>query len=1259
MDKNEELITNISYVNKDFQTIYEELLDTVANLTNKWSPSTSNESDPGVVLIKENAITADKNNYNIDKNILEAFPISVTQPANAMQLFSDLGYAMKWYQSATCTVSFRYTGGLTFSDTKTYSITIPKFSLITNEDEDITYTTIKDVTITEKNKLFSNTDSGTPYNAVEGVVQDFVINGSNVITLNNLDSDYRLYFNDKAIAENGIFIGRLDLDGKPDWSLIGTDDPEEWRRVDNLESYPLKSRVYSFGIVPNSNTCYIQFPQDIANLINNGICIRYITSRGTNGNISLYTLTKFASQPDIKLLTNETGEDTDINTILEKLQMSNVTAAINGADPESIESAYNGYKRVRGTFNTLVTKRDYENSIYNLTDIYGKNIISNIAVSDRTDDINYSDNVVTVSQDGKTEKVLKIEGSPAKMNAFNIGLYALNPANTVDSYKGYNLSYAPFTDQSVIENAIEEIKSIQHDYIDNLTNDLTTNIPTNNTETGNFKTGLLYLFKNFCNITGTVRTYNKVDKEEQKKIKENIVLALYKKFNPHTINFGEELDFEVITETIKNADTRIRSVSLEEPKYELRALLQGDYLSTDGTLDTSKEIKISVDPSELSGCVDGIKLLARLVNNGCVQLYNFDTNFPYDFGQMDGKQYPPQDSTDTIKYLSTNLIVDDAILGSGYTIRKNENIILYKPSLVDKIEYSNFLYFKWEGSNDIQKDETHVLLEGEKLTIYNSDFMSTPPTPVAVIGKDEIIRPNFLMKKYVEGTTTLNDRFLTTGRTITKCEVNSYTFDETTVPCMWVTNRISKTDGKDYYVLFEAGNGTSDTDQEIMLGTNEFFIYTNADRNQLVILASGTTIKRHGEVGQIANSVMCPVAKVASAEEINNSKVFSALDEKYEWYNYNTTALGTLSTIENELITLGSGTTITGTVSNDADSQTPRPITNISYTSGGTTTVVPAVSSSIGWSILTKLNLDISPNKYQEIEDSNQIVMVHYDFADDPYSQGTNITNFASYPGYLYASNYVYVSGGPYINVSVLGMSDSEIETLKLYTFLKDNSDATIYDTKYNRSLEYNGCMKVTKDISTPDNPGTPTKWTAQYNFSFIENNTYLFNVFNNNNTTITVSVVKIEPGTPPTVTTIVTQQIIAGENALITAPIPVGIQGVNAVTIETTSWATDGYVLVGALRVFDTNTPYSEQITNVLGDSDTSQSDSKYNYFNSCIDSDYDRTYIVPQDDLIKSDTPILDATSFFDENNMFNKYTIAQLGDLSKIDIADSSKR
>ena len=45
-------ISPISYTNKDFRAIYEELLNLINDLTDRWDPKSTNESDPGLVLVK-------------------------------------------------------------------------------------------------------------------------------------------------------------------------------------------------------------------------------------------------------------------------------------------------------------------------------------------------------------------------------------------------------------------------------------------------------------------------------------------------------------------------------------------------------------------------------------------------------------------------------------------------------------------------------------------------------------------------------------------------------------------------------------------------------------------------------------------------------------------------------------------------------------------------------------------------------------------------------------------------------------------------------------------------------------------------------------------------------------------------------------------------------------------------------------------------------------------------------------------------------
>ena len=51
------------------------------------------------------------------------------------------------------------------------------------------------------------TQQGIP--VIEGPVDSIIINGSDVISIDNLDSDNRLYFNQPMIASNGIFINNV------------------------------------------------------------------------------------------------------------------------------------------------------------------------------------------------------------------------------------------------------------------------------------------------------------------------------------------------------------------------------------------------------------------------------------------------------------------------------------------------------------------------------------------------------------------------------------------------------------------------------------------------------------------------------------------------------------------------------------------------------------------------------------------------------------------------------------------------------------------------------------------------------------------------------------------------------------------------------------------------------------------------------------------------------------------------------------------
>ena len=88
-------INKKSYINKDYQTIYPELVDIVSKLTNAINLRQTNESDPMVVLVKLMAFIADKLNYNIDINTLLSFMPTTTQDSSFRDLADINGYTMQ------------------------------------------------------------------------------------------------------------------------------------------------------------------------------------------------------------------------------------------------------------------------------------------------------------------------------------------------------------------------------------------------------------------------------------------------------------------------------------------------------------------------------------------------------------------------------------------------------------------------------------------------------------------------------------------------------------------------------------------------------------------------------------------------------------------------------------------------------------------------------------------------------------------------------------------------------------------------------------------------------------------------------------------------------------------------------------------------------------------------------------------------------------------------------------------------------------
>lgn len=1139
--------SGISYTNKDFNSIYSEELDMVKELTPKWDPTISNESDPGVVLLKENAIIADKENYQIDKNVLETFPISVSQYGNARQLYDALGYEMGWYRSATTKISYSYKKDLG----ENITIPVKKFTMVTDSTGEYVYTLIDPEEIREKGKVY------TANNAIEGVIVNFEINGYDIVTLNALDADFRLYFNDSMVAENGIFIYNYDASSQ-DTSIA---NGEEWVKVHNLESHDSGQKIFSFGVLPNSNTCFVQFPQDIAELIGNGLIIKYIQSHGEAGNIPSNTIDSFRE---------ELKDSADVIVNSEDITVYNPYSTFDGSDPESLRSAYKNYKKTIGSFDTLVTCRDYENAIYNIVDSSNNPVASNAVVSDRTNDINNSHKVITLTLEGNDKELVvdQTDGKP-NMTAFDLGLYILAPMSNVIDAKRYAKSFTVNDNYPEIEQVINPIEPDEYSYLSLCQHDFIDTTP---------ETPKPFIIKNFYDLKGKLLTYAKVTKEDAKDIKSKVENALYKNFNAREVNFGEPIEYDYLIEVIKGADPRIKSVILDEPSYEAYIMFSNE---KEGTADSANTIILS-DTAQLSSERNAI--LATLIANGNCQLYNFTEDFDFKFGQ---------DVTSSIKNISTiKTLASIELSSTPYIVQANEHIMLTSPSYVPTTTYTYHVEYS-NSSTDIKKGEVKEL--DAPLTL---SWQSGGASNSRTIEAHKYIRSSIDIEPNSTGILGQTD-------TIELMELNQVTFNGSStvkvnnLNCYWLLNNSTNT-------LFEKDETTSNDPKtySYVLDQDEYFLYTDADKNGLVILGSGTKIEIQTG-GNLTYDISCPVISL----DVDN--VTEELED-IDWYNF-IAPITSLNLIEQDFVIASKGAEVK--LDNTSSSlQLTNEYTQIvsgkkvfigdtEYTSTGTVPI----------SIRSRLDLNSSIVAPQLLE-SNQSVTVSVNSTPETEPIPIESGNFILF------NTPVIRSGGESIDMSALDSAGKVIYPASMTAFTWNNT------------------------VGTDDKNKNLTEDYIEASVGASQTNIYTISV-RSSITGISEAVIPIIiSGTEGTVSSISVNGESIGDTAVgthfakgtLTDPSEQTDPPTKVITISITysSTATSDNcsVHIGKLKFYDGYEIVDGQSAETIIET----------WKNINPKAVYDKSYRVDEDVAI---TDPFSADSFWDTNNPYNRFTIAQM--------------
>lgn len=601
---------SLSPTKKDYYQIWNELIELASKISTRWSPDSTNESDPGIVLLKSLVAVADKLNYNIDKNTLEAFMPSATQMESMRKLTEMLGYSMKYYRSATCKVNIAYSKEADTSISTYDRIYFPKFVNLKNEEENVNYVTLEDFTLQES-------EPSRVIAAIEGELIECETNTDNIISIEHLDDNNRYLLPETNIAENGIFICNV-------YEVNGSSrESEYWKQADNLNTYVPGSCVFKFGYDSNEGLPYIQFPDDISQLIKDGIRIRYIRTNGLMGNIAARVLCKL--EPPALW----SADDSVKNLTANDFAVVNTVAAANGANPETINAAYNGYKKTIGTFDTLVTCRDYMNKIYQLTasDTDTTPLVSNVIVSDIRDDINRATTLCSFDEYGicysDVSLPLSVDGvSHDAIEHFDLVLYPFKTIYGTNSKDEYVNSFKyDASNNGKIKRKLEQSKTIAHDFKD-----------PNGDE--------IVCIKNYLKLKAKITTVKKVTVAEELEIKSNVFTAIYKNFNCRQIDFGEEIPYDTILEVLENADARIKDVSLDEPTLYTKFLLK----SGNGEVDL-----VATDPSkpgERASLTDADRLYNKLVLRnvlaGRLAAFSYATDFKTSYAETAyGGDYEP------------------------------------------------------------------------------------------------------------------------------------------------------------------------------------------------------------------------------------------------------------------------------------------------------------------------------------------------------------------------------------------------------------------------------------------------------------------------------------------------------------------------------------------------------------------------------------------------------------------------------------------
>lgn len=865
----------------DFISDYQDLLDLVKKLTNKWDPSTSTEADPGVVLLKLAALMKDKISYKQDMSEAQAYLDTVSDRQSAFELLQMLGYILKNKKSTIGTVSL----SLSSSYTDAAEINLKSFETTFSDiDSSKTYFLLNNATLFQNSTVMANIMEGSPfYIEKEGI---------DVYDIKDIDDSGRFYLGKSGLAQNGVFIGLVDETGEEDY--------QSWLNLDASVLYP--TGRYFFVLTSSTGENYIQFPQNVSELLGSSkFKIRATYSLGASGNIKAGTLVK------INL------SDKNIASAIRVFQGVDFTS---GQDEETISQGVQNYYDSQEVFNTLITSHDFQAAV--------RKVLSDVNIGATS--YAFSNAFASTAIDRQLQVVSR----------FGNESFDYYSSDDSTSYKIVNVGCLKSSD--VYDESFEFLGDSDESTLKTEAQ-ITSQLKNSATIGTSFKLDTSGYIKNIAIPTGIVFV-NADTAEEQEEILQNIITTLKSKYSAKNLTFGKEIDYSELVKDIFSSDSRILNVNLNTLEYTPNIVTALSKVPV--ALSTSEKENIAAE-AIINGQVPLYKFLNRrntssvaalnlgfinqglgmtkykkLENNKLLKITVEDNGFSW-LKNTEGKTMKSFSSLNVLQ-LRRPLYIEDTIYGYGttaiYTSAEPNSIqITSKTTLMQGsvIAAGSVVTLDPTASEGIVKkypesptyptgfkkitDDTgaeyyycSALPENYTVTKYIDFYLATGEHQ-PLIAPNSIISSGSYLNGVVYSQKTLevsDDRVLQANESLTmivkgastiygsgthiKISGGTLVSNTSTVLGSSMTVSILKESesvidkGLKYFVVSNNPSGFLFTNNEYMLEENEFFVYSNENLSEYLILGAGTLLTyTTGADGLLLDNVQ-------TSEERNNLK---------------------------------------------------------------------------------------------------------------------------------------------------------------------------------------------------------------------------------------------------------------------------------------------------------------------------------------------------------------------------------------------------